>query len=146
MIALLGQEVPWEVASVVAGDVSAALRDAHYIAIQAYAPLEASAALAEVRVAVENAFGPTTANLGPRYLHSTGQLHKGGPSHVVGVQIIQRPHSDPVRIAGRAYSFHDLHMAQAIGDQRAMLAAGRPVVQLMVDDVAEAAATLGLDS
>jgi len=69
-------------------------------------------------------------------------LHKGGPTGVVGLQIIQRPTTSPQRISGRHYSFHDLHMAQAIGDYRAMQASGRRVYQLMVDDVVDALALL----
>ena len=114
--------------------------------MQAYAPQDASEDLALLRTVIEAAYGTTTANLGPRYLHSTGQLHKGGPSTVVGLQVIQRPVSEPQRISGRGYSFHDLHMAQAIGDYRAMAAASRPVFQIMVDHVADAAAVLGLAS
>ena len=43
-----------------------------------------------------------------------------------------------MRISGRHYSFHDLHMAQAIGDYRAMQATGRTVYQIMVDNVLDA--------
>ena len=93
---------------------------------------------------MEARYGVTTANLGPRYLHSTGQLHKGGPSSVVGVQLVQRPRSAPVRISGRGYSFHDLHMAQATSDYRAMRNAERPVFQFIVDDLEEAAEILDL--
>ena len=60
------------------------------------------------------------------------------------MQIIQRPTSVPVRISGRQYSFHDLHMAQAHSDYRAMKAARRPVFQLMVDDLDEAGSLLNL--
>ena len=100
--------------------------------------------MAQLRVRVEAAFGVTTANLGPRYLHSTGQLHKGGPDGVVGVQIVQRPTTTPVRIEGRGYTFHDLHMAQALSDERAMRSASRSVWRLIVDDMDEAAQILGV--
>lgn len=142
VFALLQGDVSWDT---VPFDVAAMKRDlenAHYITIQAYAPFSAGPALSDVRIFTEEIYGPTSANLGPRYLHSTGQLHKGGPTSVVGVQIIQRPKTAPQRIAGRHYSFHDLHMAQAIGDYRAMEAAGRRVYQIMVDDIAEVRAVL----
>jgi transaldolase/glucose-6-phosphate isomerase len=105
-----------------------------------------SESLVHLRSRVEAAYGPTTANLGPRYLHSTGQLHKGGPTGAVGVQIVQRPTSTPLRIKGRRYSFHDLHMAQAQSDLRAMRRAQRQVWQLVVDDLDEAAVILGLQA
>ena len=75
------------------------------------------------------------AGFGPRYLHSTGQLLKGGPESTTLVQIAVRPSSEPARISGRSYSFHDLVAAQRIGDRRAMKALGREVVSVVVDDV-----------
>lgn len=146
VFALLNSTVAWEPAPHDGAELLQALTSASYIAVQAYAPLDASGRLAALRVDIEEEFGVTTANLGPRYLHSTGQLHKGGPTSVVGLQIIQRPRTPPQRISGRHYSFHDLHMAQAIGDYRAMRAAGRGAFQLMVDDVSEIGEILRLTS
>jgi glucose-6-phosphate isomerase len=146
VVALLNGAVLWEAAPHDQIELLQSLSSASYIAVQAYAPLAASHELAALRVRIENEFGATTANLGPRYLHSTGQLHKGGPLSVVGLQIIQRPRTEARRISGRTYSFHDLHMAQAIGDYRAMAAAGRRVYQLLVDDVSDVASLLGLAS
>lgn len=65
---------------------------------------------------------------------------------MVGVPIIPRPRPDPRRIAGRAYSLHDVHTASAIGDYRVMAAAGRGVYQLLVDDVSDVAAIVVLTS
>ena len=143
---LLEDDVSWEGASYDADIMHAALAKANYITLQVYAPLAVSDALGHLRARTEAAFGTTTANLGPRYLHSTGQLHKGGPAGDVGVQIVQRPTSAPTRIKGRRYTFHDLHMAQAQSDLRAMGAAGRTVFQLVVDDLDEAALLLGLSA
>ena len=142
VFALLQGDVSWEPVAYDVDQMKHDLESAQYIAVQAYAPFSAGAALAGVRTFIEESFGPASANLGPRYLHSTGQLHKGGPTGVVGLQIIQRPTTSPQRISGRHYSFHDLHMAQAIGDYRAMQASGRRVYQLMVDDVVDALALL----
>jgi hypothetical protein len=122
----------------------ASLHDARYIVLQAYAPLDSAHALSRLRDRAQAVFGVTTANLGPRYLHSTGQLHKGGPLSVAGVQIVVRPTSAPVTVAGQNYTFHDLHLAQAQGDYEAMRDAGRPVYQFIVDDYDEAASRLGL--
>ena len=146
VFALLADDVSWDVPEVDQSLMHRALHESSYIALQAYAPLELSDTFVHLRSRCEAAFGPTTANLGPRYLHSTGQLHKGGPSGVVAVQVVVRPTSAPRRIRGRRYSFHDLHMAQAHSDQRAMRAAGRQSFQLVVDDVEHAASVLGLGS
>ncbi len=141
---LLEDAVSWEGSPRDADSMHASLTKANYVTLQVYAPLAVSESLGHLRTRTEAAFGTTTANLGPRYLHSTGQLHKGGPAGDVGVQIVQRPTTPPTRIKGRRYTFHDLHMAQAQSDQRAMIAAGRAVFQLVVDDLDEAAVLLGL--
>lgn len=77
------------------------------------------------------------AGFGPRYLHSTGQLLKGGPEDVCVIQVAIRPTSIPERISGRSFSFHDLVVAQRIGDRRAMKALGRHVVSVTVEDSEE---------
>ena len=118
-------------------DVDGAFHDALYRTLQVYGPLAASARVARLREAMTRRFAPTTANLGPRYLHSTGQLHTGGPEGVYALQVLLRPSSPPQRIEGRAYSFHDLHRAQADSDRLAMLALGRRVAVLEVDSLDE---------
>lgn len=138
VFALLEAPVSWTPIEHDTEEMFELLRASSYNVLQVYAPLDASEKLSGLRTRMNDQYGTTTANLGPRYLHSTGQLHKGGPRGVVGVQIIQRPTSSPVRISGRQYSFHDLHMAQAQSDYGAMKAARRPVFQLMVDDLDEA--------
>ncbi len=69
----------------------------------------------------------TTAGYGPRYLHSTGQLHKGGPSRNVFLQLIERMHPD-VPIPGKALTFGTLAQAQAAGDFEALRAHHRDVL------------------
>jgi hypothetical protein len=121
-----------------ATDVSAwpsCLDGAVALHVEAYAPLAATDEVAALRDALTTVFPVVTANLGPRFLHSTGQLHKGGPHGQVVLQLRQRPASSAERIAGRAYSFHDVHVAQFLGDEKALLAAGRPVVPVVVDHV-----------
>ncbi len=125
-------------------EIRDALGASTYVAIQAYAPLEGATALADLRRRVEDAYGVTTANFAPRYLHSTGQLHKGGPAGVAALQVRVRPRSRPHRIQGRGYSFHDLHRAQARADLRAMRERHRVAHYLDVDDFDEAARLLGL--
>ncbi len=58
---------------------------------------------------------PTTCGFGPRYLHSTGQLHKGGPQSGCFMQIVDTDAGE-LAIPGRHYGFHELHRAQADGD------------------------------
>ena len=66
----------------------------------------------------------TTAAYGPRYLHSTGQLHKGGPNSGLFLQITSRTDND-VDIPGRPYTFGKVADAQAIGDLRSLKSLGR---------------------
>lgn len=144
VLSLLSGEISWQQRHEDVGAFRDAMAGSTYNVLQVYAPLSVTRALSELRERCEALYGPTTANLGPRYLHSTGQLHKGGPKGVVGVQLIQRPVTEPLRIEGRHYTFHDLHMAQATSDFRAMQSAGRAVYQFIVDDFEEAADILGL--
>jgi hypothetical protein len=141
---LLGEALAWTAPATDQYQLRAAMQDSSYTALQVYAPLSAASAVATLRGQLDDRYGTTTANLGPRYLHSTGQLHKGGPPGVVAVQVVVRPTSRPVRIAGRHYSFHDLHLAQAVSDHRAMVHAGRDAWQLVVDDLEHAAQVLGV--
>ncbi|MDH3456123.1 MAG: glucose-6-phosphate isomerase [Gemmatimonadota bacterium] len=73
--------------------------------------------------------GVVTLGYGPRYLHSTGQLHKGGPSRGHFVQIVPPPDRD-VHVPGAGFSFGNLIAAQALGDREALRARGRPVVRV----------------
>ena len=66
---------------------------------------------------------------GPRYLHSTGQLHKGGPNTGVFVIVTADPVED-VAIPGEPFSFGTLEMAQALGDFNSLDAAGRRAVHV----------------
>ena len=78
---------------------------------------------------------PVTVGIGPRYLHSTGQLHKGGPSGGVFVVAVGDDLED-APIPGRPYSFSRLKRAQAAGDITALRAAGRPVAHVSVEELA----------
>ena len=66
---------------------------------------------------------------GPRYLHSTGQLHKGGPTTGVFLQITGDDAEDPA-IPGAGYGFSTLKAAQALGDLQALSEARRRIVRL----------------
>jgi glucose-6-phosphate isomerase len=69
----------------------------------------------------------TTCGYGPRFLHSTGQLHKGGPATGLFLQITAAARSD-LEIPGQPYSFGTLRRAQAVGDFQALAAHGRRVL------------------
>ncbi|MGL5866499.1 MAG: glucose-6-phosphate isomerase [Dermatophilaceae bacterium] len=101
-----------------------------YVAIMAYLDRLADAALAEVRhpVAVLSE-RPTTFGWGPRFLHSTGQFHKGGPPTGVYVQVTSEPAED-LDVPGRDFSFGQFVAAQAAGDAQVLAAQGRPVLRL----------------
>jgi glucose-6-phosphate isomerase len=71
----------------------------------------------------------TTAGYGPRYLHSTGQLHKGGPNSGLFLQLIEDMKPD-VAIPGQPYTFGTLAQAQAVGDYQSLQARHRAVVRV----------------
>jgi transaldolase/glucose-6-phosphate isomerase len=78
----------------------------------------------------------TTLGYGPRFLHSTGQLHKGGPPTGLFIQITEDYSSD-VPIPGETYTFAVLNRAQAIGDLKSLSARGRRAVRLHLSAGAE---------
>lgn len=71
----------------------------------------------------------TTMGFGPRYLHSTGQLHKGGPGSGLYLQLTAGP-AEPLPIPGQQYGFETLAAAQAIGDYRTLSSLGRRVTAI----------------
>lgn len=84
----------------------------------------------------------TTVGYGPRFLHSTGQLHKGGPDTGVFFQIIANDAID-FAIPGEPYTFAILKQAQALGDFRALVKRGRRVIGIdLSDNLLEALAQL----
>lgn len=119
------------------GDVSglvASVGESDYVSIQCYlAPTrETAEALAELRLAIrEQTRAATTVGWGPRFLHSTGQLHKGGPDTVVALQIVDTPTNGPA-IPDREYDFATLVRAQAVGDLQSLRDHGRRVAQTAV--------------
>jgi len=111
-----------------------------YLALHAYlAPSpETTAALERIRARVARATGAvTTAGYGPRFLHSTGQLHKGGPPEGAFLQIVDHPHRD-VPVPGTGYGFGKLIAAQAFGDQAALRSRGRPVLMICLGEAGPA--------
>jgi transaldolase / glucose-6-phosphate isomerase len=124
-----------------AGDLEALLetvRPRDYVAIQAFvSPTDrAWGVLEEARMRIRDRLRvATTLGFGPRYLHSTGQLHKGGPGTGVFVQIVDEPERD-VPIPGQEYSFGTLLAAQAAGDLAALRDRARRAARVRLEDLA----------
>jgi hypothetical protein len=103
-----------------------------YISIQAYlSPTpEISEILQKLRSAlVAQLKVATTSGYGPRVLHSTGQLHKGGPNSGLFLQFIDEPPYD-VHVPGTTFTFGKLIQAQALGDYQALTQLGRRVIRI----------------
>jgi hypothetical protein len=101
-------------------------------------------AASELRAAIRAATRATTTfGYGPRFLHSTGQFHKGGPPTGRFLQLLHDGGVD-VAIPGRPYGFTTLKEAQAIGDLHTLRALGRPAerIRLEGDDPAGAVRAL----
>jgi transaldolase / glucose-6-phosphate isomerase len=79
----------------------------------------------------------TTVGFGPRYLHSTGQLHKGGPNTGVFIQVVEAEAGEDLAIPHATYSFGDLIKAQALGDYRSLKDAGRRVARVTLEQLQE---------
>ncbi|MEO6703785.1 MAG: glucose-6-phosphate isomerase, partial [Jatrophihabitantaceae bacterium] len=111
-----------------------------YVSVQAYLDRHADTAAAQLRPAVASQTGlQTTFGWGPRFLHSTGQYHKGGHPNGVFLQITGAVATD-LAVPDRQYSFASLQHAQAAGDAKVLADKGRPVLHLHLTD-----RTAGLD-
>ncbi|HXQ60813.1 MAG TPA: hypothetical protein VN796_00695 [Acidimicrobiales bacterium] len=108
-----------------------------YVSLQAYLPFGQDDALQALRRRVRDHLdgAAVTAGYGPRFLHSTGQLHKGGPNSVVAVQIVSATPGPELAIPGKDYDFGTLIAAQALGDHRSLLTHGRRVIRVAADDL-----------
>ena len=112
-----------------------------YLAIMAYVrptPETERALTALRRRILERKRLPTTMGYGPRFLHSTGQLHKGGPNGGYYLQITADRQED-LDVPGAPYTFGTLADAQAIGDLQALQATGRRAAAVRLAEVTEAA-------
>ncbi len=121
-----------------------AARPGDYVAIQAFIPRTdaTAAALREIRTAIRDGLRvATTVGFGPRFLHSTGQLHKGGPDTGVFVQITT-DHPSDVPIPGARYTFGVLQAAQAAGDLDSLERHGRRAIRVHLADAERGLATL----
>jgi transaldolase/glucose-6-phosphate isomerase len=105
---------------------------------------EIDSELQEIRVKIRDATKcATTTGYGPRFLHSTGQLHKGGPDTGVFFQITANDETD-FPVPGEPFTFSILKQAQALGDFRSLSARGRRAVRVELgDDTMEGLRHLG---
>ncbi|HKH19099.1 MAG TPA: bifunctional transaldolase/phosoglucose isomerase [Solirubrobacteraceae bacterium] len=128
------------------GELLDGLAPPSYLAIMGYLPYDDAidAAVGRLRAAVIERFGvATTWGYGPRFLHSTGQFHKGGPPTGRFLQLRYRGDVD-YPVPGRPYSFRTLIDAQADGDVQTLRGHGLPAVRvwLPADDMAGAVTRL----
>jgi glucose-6-phosphate isomerase/transaldolase/glucose-6-phosphate isomerase len=103
-----------------------------YLAIMAYLheTSRLDSGLTELRRKVAEGYGiATTLGYGPRFLHSTGQLHKGGPATGLFLQITS-DHEADIEIPGRPYTFGVMAEAQALGDLQALQSLGRDITRV----------------
>ena len=113
-----------------------------YLSVQAYFDRLAFAQLEGIRDELAAVSGrPVTFGWGPRFLHSTGQFHKGGPGIGVFLQVTAASAED-LAIPERPFTFGELIAAQAAGDAQVLTDHGRPVLRLHLTDRAAGVAQL----
>ncbi len=121
------------------GSLTALLQQAgpgDYLAITPYIPMdeETDSLICDIRARVMQKYWlATTSGYGPRYLHSTGQLHKGGPGSGLFLQLTMGSHRE-LSIPGQEYGFDVLAKAQAIGDYQALSNLGRRLITVDLGD------------
>ncbi len=107
-----------------------------YVALQAWVTpgAEARLELRSMREALRDRFRVATSDgFGPRFLHSTGQYHKGGPAHGVFLQLVSSGGPE-LPVPGQSYTFGALKHAQALGDLQALVAHGCRVLRVDLGD------------
>jgi transaldolase/glucose-6-phosphate isomerase len=105
-----------------------------YVCIQAFIDPAREHELAPLIARAHETGCVVTHGIGPRYLHSTGQLHKGGPNTGLFIQVVDDP-GDELPIPGRDFGFAQLIRAQAKGDYESLKERGRRVARVRLDDV-----------
>jgi transaldolase / glucose-6-phosphate isomerase len=105
-----------------------------YVAIQAFIDPEREGELDQLVHRARETGCVVTKGLGPRYLHSTGQLHKGGPNTVLAIQVVDDL-GEELDIPGRDFGFRTLIAAQAAGDLESLKERGRKVCRVKLEDL-----------
>jgi transaldolase / glucose-6-phosphate isomerase len=111
-------------------------REGDYFCIQAFVEPspENDRIIGEIAGRAEVAGLLVTTGYGPRYMHSTGQLHKGGPNTGLFLQVIDDP-GDELPIPGKPFGFRRLIRAQAAGDLETLRERGRRVARVRLEDI-----------
>ncbi len=120
-----------------AAELFAQANEGDYVCIQAFVnPTDAAAdKVLELADQARNATGcVVTHGFGPRYLHSTGQLHKGGPPTGLYLQVVDETGAE-IAIPGKPFGFGKLIRAQAAGDFESLKERGRRVARIRLEDV-----------
>jgi glucose-6-phosphate isomerase len=108
-----------------------------YISVHAYMNRIADVDAEALRDALSSvADRPTTFGWGPRFLHSTGQYHKGGPRQGVFIQLVTKSNDD-LQVPGRDFTFGELIASQAAGDAMVLAELGRPVLTFTLNNPVE---------
>jgi glucose-6-phosphate isomerase len=118
-------------------ELTGGLKPPSYLAVMGYLPYSdaTEAAVARLRqTLIERYHVATTWGYGPRFLHSTGQFHKGGPKTGRFLQLIDEPAED-LEVPGEPYTFATLIRAQADGDLQTLRNHGLPAVRVSVGDI-----------
>jgi hypothetical protein len=119
------------------GALLAQVQPGDYLCIQAYIPRDpdSEARLQAARMRLRDRYRvATTVGFGPRFLHSTGQLHKGGPNTGVFIQVVDPPAGD-LAIPGQPFTFATLIAAQSAGDLESLRSRGRRVARVRMADL-----------
>jgi len=112
----------------------AAVPDRGYLAVMAYLDRLGEAPAAQLRSLLAGRIPhPVTFGWGPRFLHSTGQYHKGGPQVGAFLQVTGA-HATDLDVPGQPFTFGRLQLAQALGDLQALQSRDRPVLRLHLTD------------
>jgi hypothetical protein len=114
--------------------IVSAIPEHGYLAIMAYLDRHADASAADLRTGLaDQTERPVTFGWGPRFLHSTGQFHKGGP-HVGAFLQVTGAVAEDLAVPGQKYTFGELQAAQAAGDLAALTGRGFPTLRLHLRD------------
>ena len=116
-------------------ELFAQARPGDYVAVQAFIDPEREAELEPLLARAREDTGcVVTHGLGPRYLHSTGQLHKGGPNTGLFVQVVDDA-GEELAIPGKPFGFRRLIHSQAAGDLASLEERGRRIVRIRLEDL-----------
>jgi transaldolase/glucose-6-phosphate isomerase len=115
-------------------ELLAQARPGDYVAIQAFVDPAREAELEPLAARARETGCVVTVGLGPRFLHSTGQLHKGGPDTGLFVQVLDET-GDELPIPSRDFGFGRLIRAQAAGDFAALEERGRRIIRLKLEEL-----------